>query len=371
MKDVIVIGGGILGVSVGYHLAASGASALLIDRRDEGRATDAGAGIITPGGDASSRNPWSRLVGEAEAYYPEFVQALRENGVEETGYSVCGSLIVAVEEAERTAFSEASAGVPEGDGKSSSDAVVIEEGRAQELFPALDTVVGAIYAPTGARVDGQRLASAIEAAGVRRGLEVRHGSVERLEVAADRCGAVVVDGERVETDAVVVAGGAWSNAFGEQLGIGLPVGPMRGQIAHLDLGQTDTSEWTIVSGFRGHYLVPWDDHRVVVGATRETNAGYRVETTVEGMLEVLTEAIRVAPGLRGARVKEFRVGLRPATSDGFPIIGSIPKVPNVHVVTGHGPMGLHLGPYSGKVVADAILGRGDDAFAVFGVERFI
>ena len=93
---------------------------------------------------------------------------------------------------------------------------------------------------------------------------------------------------------MVIAGGAWSDAFGEQLGVRLPVGPMRGQIAHLDLGETDTSDWTIVSGFRGHYLVPWDDNRVVAGATREMDAGYKVETTVEGMLEVLSEATRVA-----------------------------------------------------------------------------
>ncbi len=369
MFDTVVIGGGIIGQSVGYHLSAAGGRVAVIDRRDEGRATDAGAGIITPGGDPASHNPWSRLVGEAEAYYPTLVAALARDGAEDTGYEVCGSMVVAVDAAERDAFEEASVGVVWGDGRCDK-AAVVDRARARELFPALDVIEGALYEPAGARVDGRRLANALEQSGVAQGLEVRRASVDRVEVEGGTATAVVADGEELTTGSVVIAGGAWSDAFGEQLGVRLPVGPMRGQIAHLDLGEVDTSGWVIVSGFRGHYLVPWDDNRVVAGATREMDAGYRVETTVEGMLEVLSEAIRVAPGLRGARVKEFRVGLRPATSDGFPILGPIPGVPNVHVATGHGPMGLHLGPYSGKVVADAILGERDETFAVFGVERF-
>jgi D-amino-acid dehydrogenase len=370
MLDAIIIGGGILGQSVGYHLAKSGARVVVVDRRDEGRATDAGAGIITPGGDPNSRNPWSRLVGEAEAYYPALVHALERDGMEDTGYSVCGALTVAVSAAEKPAFAEASEGIPRGEGRDGEGPVVVEGDRARELFPALDAVEGALYAPTGARVDGRRLAAALQTAGEEHGLDVRIASADRIEVESGRVTAVVVNGERLEAGHVVIAGGAWSNTFGEQLGVRLPVGPMRGQIAHLDLGETDTSDWTIVSGFRGHYLVPWDDNRVVAGATREMDAGYQVGTTVEGILEVLSEAIRVAPGLRGASVKEFRVGLRPATSDGFPIIGAIPNAPNVHVVTGHGPMGLHLGPYSGKVVADTILGHDDATGGAFGVERF-
>ena len=226
-----------------------------------------------------------------------------------------------------------------------------------------------LFEPTGARVDGRKLAGALEVAGKTHGLEVLAGSVERIEIKGSAATGVVVDGETIAAGHVVVAGGAWSEPFGEQIGVRLPVGPMRGQIAHLDLGETDTTGWTIVSGFRHHYLVPWDDHRVVVGATREMGSGFRVQTTVEGVIEVLAEAIRVAPGLRGAHVKEIRVGLRPATDDGLPVIGATP-VSNVHVVTGHGAMGLHLGPYSGKCVADAILGKGYGLGEAFGIERF-
>lgn len=372
MVDAVVIGGGIVGTSVGYHLARTGAKAIVVDRRDAGRATDAGAGIITPGGQAASPEPWSRLVGEAEAYYPALVDALREDGAADTGYSVCGSLLVAVDDCDRPAFKEISAGVPEGDGKDGPGSVVVTAERARELFPPLREVVGAVYEPTGARVDGRKLASALEEAGVSRGMIVRRASAERILVENGIARGIVSEAEEIAAGHVVIAGGAWSSSLGDQLETQLPIEPMRGQIAHLDVGDTDPAGWPIVSGFRGHYMVPWDDHRVVVGATREEGSGFGVQMTVEGVLEVLVEAIRVAPGLRGCGIREVRVGLRPASRDGYPVIGTVPRVPNVHIVTGHGSMGLHLGPYSGKRVADEIVGEGDyHSLRAFGAERFM
>ena len=84
---------------------------------------------------------------------------------------------------------------------------------------------------------------------------------------------VVADGETIHSDTVIIAGGAWSQAFGEQLGVRISAEPKRGQIIHLDLPGTDTSDWCVISAFRGHYIVPWADSRVAVGATRETGVG--------------------------------------------------------------------------------------------------
>jgi D-amino-acid dehydrogenase len=183
---------------------------------------------------------------------------------------------------------------------------------------------------------------------------------------------VTIEGEVVSSGNLVIAGGAWSQLFSDQLEVSIPVGPQRGQILHLDLGETDTSSWPIISGMGEHYIVPWPDHRVVVGATREANAGFNPVTTVEGLMEVMYEAIRVAPGLRTASIREIRVGLRPLSQDGMPVIGPLPRHPRIHLVTGHGPVGLHLGPFSGKVVADAICrGSWPSKWAAFGVERFL
>jgi D-amino-acid dehydrogenase len=109
-----------------------------------------------------------------------------------------------------------------------------------------------------------------------------------------------VAGERIACGHAVVAAGAWSKELGRGLGIELPVEPQRGQIIHLGLPGVDTGAWPIVLAFRGHYMVPWPDGRVVVGATRETGSGFMPHTTAAGVAEVLAEALRVAPGLAGA-----------------------------------------------------------------------
>src|SRR5204862_33746 len=82
-----------------------------------------------------------------------------------------------------------------------------------------------------------------------------------------------------------------------------------------------TSRWPMISAFHHHYLVAWPDSRVVAGATRETGSGFAPHTTVSGVREVLGEALRVAPGLAGAEIREMRVGLRPLTADTLPVLG--------------------------------------------------
>jgi D-amino-acid dehydrogenase len=177
--------------------------------------------------------------------------------------------------------------------------------------------------------------------------------------------------ETVAAGAVAIAGGAWTEVFARQLGVTIPVAPQRGQIIHLGLRGTDTSRWPMISAFHHHYLVAWPDSRVVAGATRETGSGFAPHTTAAGVREVLSEAMRVAPGLAGAEIREIRVGLRPFTTDTLPVLGPVPGVAGVFLVTGHGPTGLTLGPYSGKLVAGQMLGKAPESdLTPFSVSRF-
>jgi D-amino-acid dehydrogenase len=99
--------------------------------------------------------------------------------------------------------------------------------------------------------------------------------------------------------------------------------------------------------------------------------GFSTHITAAGVHEVLSEALRVAPGLAAAEIREIRVGLRPATSDNLPVIGPVPGVDGVYLATGMGATGLHLGPYSGKLAAEWALGKQPETdIAPFGVERF-
>jgi D-amino-acid dehydrogenase len=178
-------------------------------------------------------------------------------------------------------------------------------------------------------------------------------------------------GRSYDAAAVVIAGGAWSRRLFDPLGIRLDVEPQRGQIIHLQLPDADTDRWTIVNAFRGHYIVPWPGGRIVVGATREAGSGFDPRLTVAGVREVLGEALRVAPGLAAAGVHEMRVGLRPLSSDMAPVLGAVPGLEGAYLATGHGPSGLQLGPYSGKLVCDLLAGRRPEVdLAPFDVARF-
>jgi D-amino-acid dehydrogenase len=361
--DAIVIGGGIVGMSAAYHLVHAGANTLLVDRKDMGRATDAGAGILSPATNTRDPDPWQRLAAHAVGYYPGLIESLKAEQEGETGFAICGMMIVAVSDdelepfeiARRHIFSRRSRqGRP-----SEEDLYEISSEEARSRFPALADVRGAIYYREAARVDGRLLTAALRRAAVAGGLTIRETGVEGLRIDNDAVTGVLTDAGAVSAAHVVIAGGAWSHAFGLQLGVQIPVEPQRGQIIHLGLPHTaDTSTWPIISAIRGHYMVPWPDNRVAVGATRETGSGFDARTTAAGVREVLGEALRVAPGLAAAEIREIRVGLRPYTQDLLPVLGPVPGRKNVCLATGHGPTGLQLGPYSGKLIADLILGKG-------------
>ncbi|GAA0512829.1 D-amino-acid dehydrogenase [Halorubrum aquaticum] len=361
MYDAVVVGGGIVGSSVGYHLARSGVETLLVDRRDAGRATSAGAGIVSPG--TSSRtadDDWFAFATDAVDYYPELVDRLEADGVDDTSYSRVGLLAAAIDDDELAPYDEAMGRV-ENRRERLPDIEAIDPATATERVPALAEPQRAFVAPDAARVNGQVFAGALREAGRTHGLEIAERDVTAIRTAeghetrdARVTGVETADGSRIDAERVVVAGGAWSPAFGDDLGVEIPVEPKRGQIVHLDLPDADTGSWPVLKGFRHHYIVPWPDGRLVAGATREAGVGFDPRITAGGLREVLDEALRVAPGLADATVIEQRVGLRPVCADGVPVLGSVPDVEGAHLATGHGATGLTLGPYSGKLVADRI-----------------
>jgi D-amino-acid dehydrogenase len=373
--DAAVVGGGLLGTATAYHLVSAGARTLLVDRADIGRATDAGAGILSP--ETNSRDPdaWFRLAVEAVAYYPMLIDRLRGEQAGDTGYARCGKLVVAVSDDEIEPFERARGIIFERQRTRGLPAPEhlheVTASEARELFPPLAPVHGAIYSREAARVDGRLLNGALRTAAEARGLVIRDGHVERLVIERDRVHGLVVGGDTVLAGAVAIAGGAWSDAFGKQLGVTIPVAPQRGQIIHLGLRGIDTTPWPMISAFHHHYMVAWPDNRVVAGATRETGSGFTPYTTTAGVREVLDEALRVAPGLAHAEVREIRVGLRPLTPDTLPVLGPVPGVRGVFLVTGHGPTGLTLGAYSGKVVTAQMLGKTPETdLSPFSVARF-
>lgn len=373
--DAIVIGGGVVGTSTAYHLVKAGVRTLLVDRQDAGWATGAGAGILAPETSSRDGDAWFDFAVEAVAYYPDLMAQLEAAQAGETGYAICGQLTVAVSDDEVAPYAESRRIVlarQHQRGKPAhEDLHEVSSDEARGLFPPLAPTQGALFYRHAGRVDGRMLAGALRRAAVTQGLEVRHASVDQLVLRDGVVTGVEIEGETIDAGSVAIAGGAWTPHFGDQLGVQIVVAPQRGQIIHLDLPGTDTSTWPIINAFHGHYMVAWPDSRVVVGASRETNSGFAPHTTVAGVREVLSEALRVAPGLAGAAIREIRVGLRPLTADGLPVLGTVPGIRNIYLATGHGATGLQLGPYSGKVIAELMQGKASPIdISPFAVTRF-
>ncbi len=374
-ERVVVIGGGIVGASAAYHAARSGAVVTLVDRADLGQATAAGAGIIAPGTSLRPLPAFFPSAYAAVAAYPALLDHLAADGAGETGYRTVGALFVAADEVEAKRLSEAEALFTErrrAGAPNLGDVVRLDEAAARALFPPLAAPGGALHLPDAVRVDGRLLRDAL-----RRGAE-RHGATLLSGHAQPVCEGDRVTGVRVEdrllpADALVIAAGAWSGDLGEALGVRLPVAPQRGQILHLDVPGQETADWPIVVGFVDHYLLTFPGGRVVAGATRETGSGFDPRMTAGGVHQALGQALGLAPGLASATLAEVRVGLRPASPDGLPILGRAPGLRNAYLATGHGPSGLQLGPFSGILAADMALGAPLPTnldLAPFAPERF-
>lgn len=345
---VVVVGSGIAGAAAAYHLARRGVDVVVVDDARPGVATAAGAGIVSPW--ATPDEVRFAFAGAAAGYYPELVTALAEDTDEPTSYSVVGGLVTgrdegALREVHRLVAARAA------EHPAAGEASLLEPAQARALFPPLEPGLAAVHVSGGARVDGRQVRASLLDAARRRGAELRTGTAEP---AVD---GVRVDGERLDADSVVLAAGAWSGELLGPFGIRLPIAPQRGQITHLEVAG-DTGRWPVVSPLdSGHYLLAFPGGRVVAGATRETGSGFDHRVTAAGQLEVLEQALAVAPGLRDATLLETRVGFRPATPDGLPVLGPLPGHPRIVMATGFGPTGLTMAPLAGALVAEVVLGE--------------
>ncbi|KHF45429.1 oxidoreductase [Saccharomonospora viridis] len=355
---VIVVGSGIGGAACAFHLARRGVDTVVVDAATVGTATSAGAGIISPWTSHRDNDAELALAAEAGAYYRTLVADLVEDGVTDTSFEVVGGMVVSADEAELADRHEQlrarAARWPE-----LGTISLLDPTQARGLFPALAEGLGAVHFSGAGRVDGRAMQAALLHAAERHGTRTVIGHA-RLVTTGDRVRGVAVDGEHIDADAVVVAAGAWSPSVLAPLGVSLPVEPQRGQISHFTLPGVDTSAWPVVLPMTGHYLLAFPGSHVVAGATRESGTGFDHRVTAEGQREVLEHALRVAPGLGTATLAETRVGFRPATPDGFPVIGALDGHPEVVLATGFGPAGLTIAPYAGRLVSQVVLGEEPD-----------
>jgi D-amino-acid dehydrogenase len=351
-SEVVVVGGGVVGAACAYELARDGHRVVVIDRQDRGRATDAGAGILSPETLGGAAPPFLDLADLAGARYRTLVCELEELGAPDTRYGECSALRVAFRDVEDELFARNAAASIE---RHPDVLRHLSVDDARALFPPLAPVRAALFNPRGARVDGRSLVASLEYAARAVGADWRHDTVTSIAVDHDRVHAVETPNSRVECDSVVVAGGAWTPALASSFGMRAGVRPVRGQIVHLQL-DAETAGWPVLQPILSHYVVPWPGGRVALGATVE-DVGFDPRPTAAGLRQLFSEGLRLSPGLADATFVEVRVGLRPVSDDDLPIIGALPSAPNVFVASGHGANGLLLGPVSGRLVADVVSGH--------------
>jgi glycine oxidase len=357
-SDVVIVGGGVIGLSIAYALAREGLQPRVLDRQELGReASWAGAGLIPPIADRDAvsptmtLNPLVALRSWSARLYPEWSAALRaETGID-PGYRQCGGVDVAWTEREDDALRAAA-------GQWRAEGIAYERippGDYARVEPALNRELRSVYyLPDRAQVRNPRLLRALIEAAERRHVRLEpHRGVIGFTTVGGRIAAVRTSSGDIPCGLAIVAAGAWSGALLESAGVRAPTPPLKGQIVLLK-GDRPLLQRVVEHG--KNYLVPRDDGRILIGATEE-DAGFDSRPTAHAARTLLDEALRLCPVLGEAAMEATWAGLRPGSVDTRPYIGTAPGIENLIVATGHKRAGLQLAPATAELVADLVLGR--------------
>lgn len=352
MKEIIIIGAGILGASTAYHLARKGASVTVIDRKDPGQATEAAAGIICPWISQRRNKAWYTLAKNGAASYESLIEALEKDGEKETGYRKVGAISLHIDE-EKLDGMEERATTRRVDAPEIGEIRQLNEAETKEQFPLLDEQFRSVHVAGAARVDGRALRDALINSAKKHGATMVIGSASLL--AEEEVVTGVRVGEKVlQADTVIVTAGAWAAELIEPLGIHLQIGGQKAQIAHLQVANENTANWPVVMPPNNQYMLAFDKGEIVIGATYEDNQT-DLNVTVGGVHEIFDKALSVAPLLKEATFKEVRVGFRPFTPNFMPVIGEVPGTTGLLLANGLGSSGLTVGPYVGEQLAKLAL----------------
>lgn len=341
---VVVIGGGVAGLTMAWELARDDAAVTLV-RSSRPRTSLVAAGMLAPMPESQLTRPLTWLGAEALRDYPRFLGALAEDSARDVGFRRSGVLRVAADD-------DAAADLREEVGHYEAAGVPSQwlSGRgARDLAPGLpESLAGALYSFDEAQVQPEWLLAALEEAAFRRDVGLVDGEVVGLDTTPGGAVAVLAGGSRLEADRVVLAAGSWSSELG---GKAVPVRPVKGQLLAFPGG---AGPRPII--YAGHnYLLTKADGTVLLGATME-EAGFSLDGDAVG------EALRdLLPGLwpgLAATPAEVRVGLRPGSPDGLALVGSIRQRPALYAFTAHFRNGFLLCPHQAHLAASEIL-RGE------------
>jgi len=350
--DVVIVGGGVIGLSCAWRLAQRGARVAVLERGEPGcGATGVAAGMLAPVGELTFGEPeLLELTLAAARLYPEFVAELEEASGESTGYEQLGAMHIALDGDEAAQLRR----VHDLQRSLDLEAEWLPPRKCRDLEPGLTpSFHGGVFAAGEAAVDPRELTAALQRAAQAKGVEVMTGS-EVIEgvVQGERLNGLRTRDRELFAETIVLASGAWSGAakwLPEEARP--PVRPVKGQVLELRRRDGEPPARHILASERV-YLVPRPDGRLIVGATVE-EMGFDTAVTAGGVHELLREAYRLLPDVAEMELLDAISGLRPGTPDNLPFVGP-GAIDGLILATGHFRNGILLAPLAAQTVADLL-----------------
>jgi len=367
-NDVVIVGGGTIGLSIGFELTRQGTPVTLFERGRAGRGTSwQAAGMLAPDAEIGFEElELYKLNRESLRRWPDFAARVEAASGMDVDYRDEGTLIVA----DDRDSAEALRRLYDFQEEKGLDVQWLTGEEAREIEPFVaPRLTAAIYAPSDHQVDNRRLLEALRAAFEAEGGTLHEETPVRAVVPDPETPAVVTgDGARVSGEAVVVAAGVWSRELeGLEPDARPPVRPVKGQMIQLRRKRPFDLQHVI----RGPeaYLAPKSNGRIVMGATSE-EMGFDTTVTAGGLYELLEGGWEVVPGILDLPVDETWAGLRPASRDHAPLLGPT-RAPGIVMATGHYRHGVLLTPVTAEEVARWVrTGETSDWLEPFSPTRF-
>jgi glycine oxidase len=364
--DVVVVGGGVIGLACAWRLAQRGAEVVVVDRGQPGQgATRVAAGMLAPVGELTFGEPeLLELTVPAARLYPEFVAELESATGESTGYEQLGALHVALDRDEAAELRR----VHDLQRSLDLEAEWLSTRQCRELEPGLaPSFHGGVLAAGEAAIDPRALTEVLLAACAAEGVEVHAGTevVDGIFESERLVGVRTAKGQSdvqstfdrpldVRAGTTVLANGAWSGRADWLPEHARPaVRPVKGQVVELRTRDGEPPARHILASERV-YLVPRRDGRLVVGATVE-EMGFDTTVTAGGVHELLREAYRLLPDVAEMELVGATAGLRPGTPDNLPLVGP-GAIDGLVLATGHYRNGILLAPPAAQAVANLLCG---------------
>src|SRR5215471_9765059 len=343
-RDVIIIGGGVIGCTIAWRLAQAGLKVTLLERGRIGcEASRAAAGMLSPQGESQTAGPFFELCLKSRAMYRRFAEEIRNASGIDVEYRDEGTLFVVLrgdDEQETTKWTkwQLEAGL-------SLELLSADEARKLEHGVA-DSVVRGIFLPEEHQIENRRLMDALAVAIERAGVEVMEGvAVTSITKTGDKVTGVETSTGKLSSDSVVVAAGTWTSQLLEPIGLNLEITPARGQMIAVK-GSLSIERVLYSSKV---YVVPRRDGRILIGATVEYT-GFKKAVTAHSTSKLIDSAVELAPAVAGCEIVEMWSGLRPDTADHLPLLGSA-GIEGLTLATGHFRNGILLAPVTADLIA--------------------